>query len=122
MIRVSQEAINRLGVEMRSTDSHGAYTMNRLRNEDPRFASIADSFLAIIPKKNGEEVRETVRDIIAACYRIIELSEKYPDIAEELANTLLTDPLLQNEKNAAIISAEQETTEILQQYMLHAEK
>ena len=119
--RVSQEAVNKLGEEMRKIDSHGSYTLNRLKNEDPRYAAIADSFLSVIQAEHGKEACETVRNIIAACYRIIELSEKYPDKAQMLADALLGDPL-QSAEEKDIISAEQETTQVLQNFKLHEEK
>lgn len=122
MPRVSQEAINRLGELMRANNSHGAYTLNRLKNEDRRYAAVADSFLTNIPTmKSKEEMQEFVRNVIAACYHVVELSFQYPDKAQLHADVLLADPL-QDSNSAAIISAEQETIEILQQCMLHAEK
>lgn len=122
MPQVSREAINRLGEEMCNSDSCGADTLKRLKRENSKYAEFAQSCLTNIPTiKSKEEMQEFVRNIIAACYRLIELSNKYPDKAQMLADALLADPL-QNENSSAIVFAEQETAEILQQYMLHTEK
>lgn len=98
--------------------SYGAAIMNRLKNENPQYAFIGSTFLEIMQSKFGGEARDVVRDIIAICYRLLELSERHPDQARALKNVLLADPPLSG-SDEAIALAENEASELLKKLMLH---
>lgn len=126
-VQVSQEAVNRLCREIAAKDSHGVDTINRLKNENPGYVIVGKPYLEIIQSKFGKEARELALEMTAACYRVLELSERYPDRTKELveeqriAKILLADPSL-DEQNANIDNARKETTATLNKYMLHTEK
>lgn len=117
--QVSKEAVKKLRAEMQKTigTSYGTFVMNRLKNENPYFAFIGNSLLDAVRMKFGQDAHEVTLNIIAVCYRILELSEHYPDEAQVFANALLADPLL-HESDEEILFAQKKTTELLKKYML----
>lgn len=123
-VQVSQEAINRLCLEIAASDSHGVYTINRLKNENPGYVIVVNQYIEIIQAKFGKEAHGLALEMAAACYRVLELSERYPDKTVEgqrVAQILLTDPSI-DEQNANVEHARMETEAMLNKCGFHKEK
>lgn len=112
---------------MTAKDSHGTYTMNRLKNENPGYVIVGKLFLTNIKERFGTEAYEIAMEMVAECYRVLELSEKYPDKTKQfieeqrIAEILLADPPLDKE-NANVDNALRETDAMLNKFGFHKEK
>ncbi len=76
--QISREALRRLGEEV-SVRGFTPRTINRLRNENPAYAHLANYFALEAKAKIGEVGFKLALDHFAIFYRIFELSERYPD-------------------------------------------
>lgn len=94
--QVSSRALEILKKEVRSSNNgtFGRHILSRLRNENPRYAYLADFLMNTVRDKFNEEGSEVARDIVAICYRIIELAEKYPERISFPEIVFDEDPLL----------------------------
>ncbi|OGZ20498.1 MAG: hypothetical protein A2494_04125 [Candidatus Lloydbacteria bacterium RIFOXYC12_FULL_46_25] len=118
--QVSKEAIRALKVELRLIRGGeiGAKIMNRLQNENPEYALIGNGFLEVFEERFGKEARVMVRDTIAICYRVLELSERHPDKKRIVQQALLADPKLEGDSEA-IKKAQKEVEDLVKKLMLH---
>lgn len=76
--QVSRTALLLIGKEV-NTKSFTAYTLNRLKNENPHYAHLANFFAKKAKAEIGEAGFQLALDHFAVFYRVLELSARYPD-------------------------------------------
>ena len=120
--QVGKEAVSALGRELSRMRSgqFSTYVINRLKNENPRYIAILERYINVFRENFGEEAYTMIRDVIATSYRLIELSEKYPDKEFLLSQVLSVDPSIEGTTDA-IMHAKKETNELIRRLTLHRE-
>lgn len=105
LTQISREALIRLGREV-GERGFTPFTLNRMKNENPGYAHLANYFALEAKSKIGEAGFKLALDHFAIFYRIFELSERYPD------KKLLTLALERDELETASAQAIAEATNI----------
>ncbi|OGZ06427.1 MAG: hypothetical protein A3C93_01705 [Candidatus Lloydbacteria bacterium RIFCSPHIGHO2_02_FULL_54_17] len=78
LTRVSDNALRRL-VSEANVRGFTSFTLNRLKNENPGYAHLANFFARKTRAELGERGLRLSLDLFAIAYRSLELSERYPD-------------------------------------------
>ncbi len=78
LTQISDNGLRRLADEM-NAGKLTPFTLNRLKNENPGYAHLANFFARKAKAELGERGFKLALDIFAISYRSFELSERYPD-------------------------------------------
>ncbi|HEY9585895.1 MAG TPA: hypothetical protein VJJ02_04925 [Candidatus Paceibacterota bacterium] len=84
LTQVSREALERLVNELQQKDFTPS-TINRLKNENPGYAHLANFFARKAKSELGDAGFRLALDQLAISYRVLELSERYPDARQLLS-------------------------------------